>query len=204
MIQPLKNQSRNKILKKKKFKDFIRKQLWQHILVVAFICFCAWLFNKYYEAVMFCIAHVVIRKDFAKQYHSKSRYICMSITLSVIFFGIMWCMPVKVSLLSSIFVAFVICLAGYLIQDRIDLLIYKKKTMSFNLKTCTKDELIEKCKLLEYSSDKIELAVMFFCDKLSNKQVWKYMCSHQLNVDIDTVRQYRYRMKKDLNKFMQE
>lgn len=77
----------NKTRFKLRFEKFLKEELWQHILVIAFVFICAWLFDKYVEAFMFCVAHIVIRKYFDKQYHSGSIAVCMFITLSVIFFG---------------------------------------------------------------------------------------------------------------------
>ena len=88
--------------------------------MIAFVFTCAWLFDKYVKAVMFCVAHIVIRKYFDKQYHSGSIAVCMFITLSVIFFGIAYALPTAISLLSTIPMCFAISWVGYITQDRID------------------------------------------------------------------------------------
>ena len=110
----------NKTRFKLRFEKFLKEELWQHILVIAFVFTCAWLFNKYVEAVMFCVAHIVIRKYFDKQYHSGSIAVCMFITLSVIFFGTAYALPTAISLLSTIPMCFAISWVGYITQDRID------------------------------------------------------------------------------------
>lgn len=74
----------------------------------------------------------------------------------------------------------------------------------FNLKNCTADEITEIYNELGYSNDKREIAIMFFVDKMSNKEVWKELCRTQRNVEWDTVKQYKYRMTKDFKKFMGE
>ena len=110
----------NKTRLKLRFEKFLKEELWQHILVIAFVFICAWLFDKYVEAFMFCVAHIVIRKYFDKQYHSGSIAVCMFITLSVIFFGIAYALPTAISLLSTIPMCFAISWVGYITQDRID------------------------------------------------------------------------------------
>ena len=110
----------NKIRLKLRFEKFLKEELWQHILVIAFVFICAWIFNKYAEAVMFCVAHIVIRKYFDKQYHSGSIAVCMFITLSVVFFGVAYALPTAISLLSTIPMCFAISWIGYITQDRID------------------------------------------------------------------------------------
>ena len=41
-----------------KIEKFFVEELWQLCLVTAFIFICAWVFNKYTEAIMFCISFV--------------------------------------------------------------------------------------------------------------------------------------------------
>ena len=110
----------NKIRIKLKLEKFLKEELWQYTLVIAFVFICAWIFNKYIEAILFCIAHIVIRKYFDKQYHSGSIAICIFITLSVTFFGILYTFPLTLSLLSTIPICFLISWVGYIAQDRID------------------------------------------------------------------------------------
>ena len=105
---------------KLKIEKFFKEQLWQFTLVIAFVFICAWLFDKYVEATMFCIAHIVIRKYFDKQYHCGTTATCMFITLSIAFFGIMYTFPLALSLLSTIPICYLISWVGYVVQDRID------------------------------------------------------------------------------------
>lgn len=72
------------------------------------------------------------------------------------------------------------------------------------LSNITKDQVIEICNELGYSKDKQDIAIMFFIDKLTNKQVWEILCNTQRNVEWDTVKQYKYRMTKDFKKFLKE
>lgn len=105
---------------KLKLERFFKEQLWQLLLVVAFLLLFAWIFNKYIECVMFCIAHQVIRTSFRKQYHLQETYLCLFLTLSIAWFGISTMLPMAVSVLSSIPLVFIICLLGYVAQDRVD------------------------------------------------------------------------------------
>ena len=109
-----------------KIEKFFKEQLWQFTLVIAFVFICAWLFNKYVEAVMFCVAHIVIRKYFDKQYHCGTTATCMFTTLSIAFFGIMYTFPLALSLLSTIPMCYFISWIGYVVQDRVDQITEKK------------------------------------------------------------------------------
>ena len=105
---------------------FVTEQLWQIAIVVGSVAVFAWLFDKPAQAVMFCVAHLVIRNKFDKQYHCGTTALCLITTLSIAFFGIAAVLPFSVSLLSAIPVCFVVCYAGYIAQDRIDLLQYRR------------------------------------------------------------------------------
>lgn len=75
---------------------------------------------------MFCVAHIVIRKYFDKQYHCGTTATCMFTTLSIAFFGIMYTFPLALSLLSTIPMCFFISWVGYVVQDRVDQIADKK------------------------------------------------------------------------------
>lgn len=109
-----------------KLEKFFKEQLWQHIIVIAFVSFCAWLFDKPIEAILFCISHLIMRPYFDKQYHclheiqALATYMCLTLTCTIAFFGIAYCLPLTLSLLSTIAVSCFICWVGYLAQDKID------------------------------------------------------------------------------------
>lgn len=131
--------SRNKSIELQlKVEKFFKEQLWQMLIVFAFIFLCAWLFDKYIEAVLFCVSHTVIRMIFEKQYHCGKTCICLFLTLTIAFFGIMYTFPVSLSLLSAIPICWFISWIGYIAQDRLDLKLKKERTL-FDL---PKDELL--------------------------------------------------------------
>lgn len=111
---------------KLKIEKFFKEQLWQFTLVIAFVFLLAWILNKYAEAVMFCVAHIVIRKYFDKQYHCGKTATCMFTTLSIAFFGIQYTLPIALSLLSTIPMCCFISWVGYVVQDRIDQIAERK------------------------------------------------------------------------------
>lgn len=186
------NFAKNSFLKiRLKTEKFIKEQLWQLLLVVAIILFCAWIFEKYFEAICFCIAHIVIRRNFELQYHSKSTSICLLITTFVIFFGLILCIPISLSLLSSIPIAFLICVIGYLVQYKIE----KEKPKVFNVNSCTETELINRCRELNFSEENTKLAILFFIKKLKHREIASMYC-----IEEDSVTKAKYRMKKLLNK----
>lgn len=105
---------------KLKIEKFFVEQLWQILIVFAFIFMCSWLFDKYIEAVLFCISHLVIRAIFEKQYHCGTTVLCLVLTMTIVFFGLMYTFPVELSLLSAVPMCWFISWVGYMAQDRID------------------------------------------------------------------------------------
>lgn len=181
-----------------KIEKFFTEQLWQLLLVVAFVTLCAWLFDKYIQAVMFCVAHIVIRQQFEKQYHCGKTAVCLFTTLTVAFFGIMTVLPIEMSILSTIPVCFFISWIGYIAQDRIDLICYNKELISQQPKD-KRECLVDKCRAIGYNELKTQMAIKFFVENEKPKDVWLWLCETQDNpVEWDTVKKIKYRMKKDL------
>lgn len=185
-------------------KDFITDELWIYVIIIGSIALCSWLFNRWIEGLMFVIAHLVIRRVFDKQFHFSETAYCLILTLAIVWFAIPITLSVTTSLLSSIIIAFIVCFIGYLAQDRVDLLKEKIARTRMTLANITKDQVVEICNELGYNKDKQDIAIMFFVDKLSNKQVWEILCNTQRNVEWDTVNKYKYRISKDFKKFIQE
>lgn len=128
---------------KLKIEKFFTEQLWQLLVVIAFLFICAYLFNKPIESILFCVSHTLIRNAFKKQYHCGKTSLCLSFTLSIGWIGITTSLPLEISLLSSIPMCYIIAFLGFIAQDRIDLLVLNKnlETEIANLKTANNIEL---------------------------------------------------------------
>lgn len=183
---------------KLKIEKFFREQLWQHIIVVAFVCFCAWLFNKPFEAIMFCVAHIVIRRYFDKQYHCGTTTVCLITTLGVAFLGVSRSLPLAISLLSTIPMAFVICWIGYLVQYKVDLLKYnhelKKKLEDIDLYKMTEEELRNYAKCKNISEPLIDTLVL----RVIHNYKWVEI-EQARNFTKDGIRYHREQLNKKLN-----
>lgn len=113
-------------------------------------------------------------------------------------------LPITLSLLCGIIVGLIVVFILYKIQEYIDLKEFYTKHNIFSLETATEEQIIELCKILKYKKTKIDLAIKFFVEKLSNKQVLEWMCENHLNVEYDTVRQYRYKINLDFKKLLKK
>lgn len=170
----LKKQSKN-LKRKIKIKEFIKKRLWQYIIVIVFICFCGWLFNKPFESISLIVSHLYLRPKFDKQFHCihQKRYVaticCLTLTCFIIFFGIMFILPLKISLLSSIPIAFLICWVGFIVQDRIELYENNKK----NIYLMSDEEFKTYCKSKGLTDEEFQIAVFMFIKQLKGEQLYQ-------------------------------
>jgi hypothetical protein len=159
---------------------------------------------KYLETLFLFISFVALRYCFPKTFHCKNVWHCVFWSIVVFWVGIPSVLPVSISIFFSVIVGYLITYFLYLIEDYIEKKEFHMKHTNFTLENATREQIEHICKSLHYTRDKIDLAIMFFVDKLSNKQVFEYMCNHRLYVEYDTILQYRYRMKKDLIKFVED
>lgn len=168
-----------------KIEKFFKEQLWQFLIIFAFVFFCAWLFNKYVEAVLFCISHTVIRMLFDKQYHCGTTALCLFTTLTIAFFGIMYTLPIAVSLLSTIPICFFIAWVGYIVQDRIDCLLIIKKLKSKTIWQMEENELAEYCFAKGVRGDMLEFVVMVVIYQMKYEEIGK-----KLGYAVDTLKDW--------------
>lgn len=184
-----KNLTKSKIKKnlrkiKLAIKDFITDELWQYLIVFASIILCAWVFDRWIESIMFCIAHICIRNAFNKQFHFSSTAYCLSLTLAIIWFAIPITLPLATSLLASIPISFLICFFGYLAQDRVDLYIEIKELNKYtdellqklnhkDIYAMNEDELYEHCRKCGLSDVDCKIAYFIVIERLKGKELYE-------------------------------
>lgn len=174
---------------------FFREQLWQLLLVVAFLFLCGWLFDKMIVAVLFAISHTVIRPTFEKQYHAKTTYLCLFMTLTISFFGISYCLPLSISLLSAIPVCYCISWIGYIAQDRIDCIAIIKKLQSKTIWEMNENELADYCFAKGIRGDMLEFVIMVVIHQMKYEEIgnllgyavdtlkdWSPICKNKLGI----------------------
>lgn len=184
MLQTLKKQSRKKILLKARIKKFIKFELWIYLLVIASISLCAWLFDKWIEGIMFCIAHICIRNNFDKQFHFNKMAYCLSLTIAIIWFAIPITLPLATSLLASIPIAFLICFFGFVAQDWVDakkqiaklnseIGVLLNKIKHKNIYAMNKDELYEHCRNCGLDDVECKIAYLVVIERLKGKELYE-------------------------------
>lgn len=132
---------------------------------------------------MFCIAHVVIRREFDRQFHFNKTAYGISLTLAILWFAIPITLPIATSLLSSIVIAFLICFIGFIAQDRLDKTkqIGELKTYINNLLaqishkdiyTMSEQELYEHCRSRGLSDVDCKIAYYVVYERLKGQELY--------------------------------
>ncbi len=132
---------------------------------------------------MFCISHTAIRYCFDKQFHFNKIAYCLILTLAIVWFAIPITLSVSVSLLSSIPIAFIICLLGFIAQDRVDLIkdvkrleeqtiLLIRKISTKDLYAMSEEELYQHCRNCGLSEEDCKLAYFFIIERLHGKELY--------------------------------
>ena len=112
-------------------------------------------------------------------------------------------------LLVSIIFAYIDCLALWFIQDRLDLIAEKNKLVQQSidllaqLKSQEKDAttiLLERCAIAGINERNTKIAVMYYIERKTPKQIWKWLCENNENMEIDSVYILLNRINKKINK----
>ena len=189
-----------------KIKRFIVEQIWVYLIVICSIFLCAWIFNKWIEAVMLSIAHSVIRPAFNKQFHLSRTANCLILTLGILWFSIPITLSITVSLLGSIPVAFGICFLGFLAQDRVDLMKEVKRLDEYStnlvrsiahkdIYAMSEDELYEHCRNCGLDEEDCKIAYFVVIERLKGKELYDALPYSQA-----TIKRKRIRILKTINK----
>lgn len=159
----------------------------------------ALIFNKWIEAAVFVVCHTLIRPQFPRQYHHVVPAMCRLITALVFFFGISFVLPLSWSLASAIPINYLISWVGF---EKAQLDYYKRKCAEYQekFKGNDKGDLIMRCRNAGLSYRDTEIAVKYYFDKWSPKEIWLWICESKTFEDIEwqTLYQTLWRISKKL------
>lgn len=192
-----------------KIRDFIVDELWVYLIVLGSIVLVSWLFDKWIEGIMFCIAHTVVRGVFSKQFHFHTTSFCLSLTLQIIWFVIPSIFSVHISLLASIPVSFVIAMIGYIVQELIDtkqqvaklekysteLLMELQAKSTKDIYAMTEDELYEHCRSCGLDEEDCKIAYFLVIERLKGKELY-----HALPYSEATIKRKRLKIMSKIQK----
>ena len=171
------------------------------LIIASFIP--AFIFSKYIEAIIFIICHTLIRPQFNKQYHHIMPEVCRIITGCVMFFGVSFVLPIEWSLISAIPINYFIGWIGCIKKERDDFEIDVERQREKIIKLLEyqkspKEQLIEHCRAVNLNERNIHIAIMYYIDKKTPKQIWEWLCSNGEFMEYDSVYKLLNRLNKKL------
>lgn len=135
------------------------------------------IFVKWLEAIIFLVAHSLIRPQFKREYHNVMPAICREITGVVFFFGISFVLPISISLISAIPINYLI---GWIGCTKATSDYYELQCMKLREKYCNeKEQLLYKCRKAKLSERDTKIAVMYFYEHKTPKEIWLWLCDNK-------------------------
>lgn len=184
------------------------KQLLIYIIIFSSIALCSFIFNRWIEGIAFCISHFCIRKEFDRQFHFNKMAYCFILTEIIIWFSIPITLPLSLSLLSGIPIAFAICLLGYYAADRLKEIDYNDRLNKQVDELLVKIDMLENVKIFSMSEDELRAFAKSkglsetICDTLVLKVIHNYRwvdIQKALNFSKDGIRYHKEQIVKKLN-----
>lgn len=168
-------------------------QLSTYGIIFSTIAIMAVITGKYIETIGLFVSFVALRNDFGKTWHSKRFWRCIYISCIVFVFSIGFVPNKGVSVLACI--AFGLCIdyVAYKYKDYEDIRLELYKP--FNVDTCTRAELLTRCREIGLSEENTKLAVEFFITKTKQRIIADRLC-----VTEEAVHKRKLRLRKKLNK----
>ena len=143
----------------------------------------ALIFGKWIEAIVFFICHWLIREQFPKQYHHIVLATCRLITSAVFFFGVSFVLPKELSLFSAIPICYLISWVGFTKKQADD---YEVQCNRLREKYCNeKENLLVKCRKANLSQRDTDIALLYFYEHKTPKEIWLWLCEHKVYEPIE-------------------
>ena len=156
----------------------------------------AFALHKHIEAFFLFACYCALRYRFPKTFHHPNAYWCVFWSILTFWLCILSLLPLRLSILSSVVVALVLCFSLYKVQDYIDIKkeLKEQAVKTFNISTCTREELIERCREKGLSSNSTQIAISYFIDK--DKSI--YDIANEYGIEYDSARIRIRRIKQKL------
>lgn len=163
-----------------------------------------------FDCLVFYLPFWYIRINFASTYHSDSWKHCKMWTRIMLCVGvtILWVLPVRYSLFNGLLVAFACCLVLYLVSLEVaekkriakeNAELHSQITELLDKEISPKDKLLKLCEEKNISERDTKIAVMYYIDRCTPKQIWQYLCANKMDITWDSVYKLLNRLNKKLN-----
>lgn len=175
-----------KLLPKKLLIKFYAYKYGLYAFILIMIFALAFILNKHIEAFFLLAAYALVRYRFPKTFHHTNTYWCVFWSILTFWICILVTLPLRYSILSSVVTALILCYILYKVQDYIDIRnkLKEQHNKTFDLKTCTQEELLARCKEVNLSPKSTQIAVAYFVEK--SKSI--YDIANDLGIEYDSAR----------------
>lgn len=164
-----------------------------YLVILLALSAVAWALDKVFCAAVIMCSYLFTRWVFPLTYHAKSNTGCIAFTIGCFSVAIAIVLPLNLSIVASVMVGVGISVFLFALQ----LLL----TEQAKAKAVDDVALVEKCKAHSYTQLKTEIALKFFVEKAKTKEVWAWLCNEKHEyLEYDSVKQMKWRMKKELFK----
>ena len=184
--QKTKSRAKLKALIKFKIVSFIAI-LPYHILVMSGVAIFAFIFDKWLEALCFLVSFFALRYKFPTTYHAKKILHCMLITNGMFALSIVFCPSIYMYLFGGLLFAFLDCFLLWYVQSREELKQDKECAEKAVAELTNKlkqyenpyEELLRKCIEAKLSKRDTEIAIKYFYEHLTPKEIWLWLCENK-------------------------
>ena len=180
----------------KKLLAFKIKNILITLLNLSLIFLIAYLFNRWFEMLVFTLTYNIIRCEFTKAVHgndfttshNKAIRLCRLITFIVQFISIIFLMTINLSKYLNIFLACVLGIINFILKY------YIEREFSFELKLRNEKDLKKLCNDFKISQNAYNRLYMRYIQKLSISEIADIECVDELSIT-QSIRRSRKKIK---------
>lgn len=169
--------------------------------IVALLVLFSLLLDKLIEFCIMFTTYFISKNMYSVQYHTNSMQKCIIVSLFVFGLAIVVCINSTFSLLfSALFGISISFVSSYVGEINIKLKDYTRlreeelNRNSFNVATCTKEQLLARCNELKFNNRQIEFCIKAFVEQLPIKELAEYYY-----VEIQSIKNKKQIYKNKLN-----
>ena len=191
-----------------KLKSFIA-MLPYHFLVMGSVAIFALIFDKWIEAVLFLVAFFTLRYKHPTTFHAKSIVTCMVITNLMFVISVVVCPYAETYIFGALVFAYLDTFILWYVQTKEILKAQKEYAEQVASELRAKlaelenpnQEIIEKCRKAKLSKRDTEIAIKYFVEKNTPKEIWLWICEsiEYDNIEWDSVYRILARISHKIN-----
>lgn len=191
-----------------KLKSFIA-MLPYHFLVMGSVAIFALIFDKWIEAVLFLVAFFTLRYKHPTTFHAKSIVTCMVLTNSMFALSVLVCPYAETYIFGALVFAYLDTFILWYVQTKEILKAQKEyaeqvaSELRAELETFKNpnQEIIDKCRKAKLSKRDTEIAIKYFVEKNTPKEIWLWICEsiEYDNIEWDSVYRILSRISHKIN-----